>query len=101
MLCRAILCQRLFWRLVISELTMLLLYQVVLLHPVGSELIGGYSRKSGAVQTLDAEQQQQTGGYTHISRRHDVTSCLALAIVSIYAGGLMLQYLQSIPQSIY
>lgn len=44
----------------LSEPTMLLLHQVVLLHPVGGELIGGHSRKSRAVQTLDAEQQHNS-----------------------------------------
>lgn len=75
----------------LSELTMLLLYQVVLLHPVGCELIGGNSGESRAMQTLDTEQQQQHGGDTQVSEQHDVTSCLRSVTASIYEGRLMLQ----------
>lgn len=72
----------------LTELTMPLLYHVVLLHPVGCELIGRYSRKSRAMQTLDTLQQQQHNSicYTHISQQHDVTSRLDAVMVSIYEG---------------
>lgn len=50
----------------VPELTMLLLYQVVLLHPVGSELIGRYSGKSRAIQQPSSEQQHQRS-YTNVS----------------------------------
>lgn len=60
------------------EPTILLLCQVVLLHPVGCELVGRCSRKSGSVRTLDTQQQQQrNGGQTaDVSQQHDVTSFL-------------------------
>lgn len=54
------------------KLTVLLLHQVELLHPVGRELIGGNCRKCRAVQTLDTEQQQSgsSSGPAHTSRHH-------------------------------
>lgn len=53
--------------------TVLLLGQVVLLHPVGCKLVGRYSRKRRPVQGLDAEQEQQSR-YVHVSQQHGVTS---------------------------
>lgn len=54
------------------ELTVFLLHQVEVLHPVGCELIGGNCRKCRAVQTLDAEQQHSgsSSSPAHASRHH-------------------------------
>lgn len=51
------------------ELTMFLLHQVELLHPVGCELIGGNCRESRAVQTLEAEQQHSSSSSNSPARR--------------------------------
>lgn len=55
------------------ELTVFLLHQVELLHPVGCELIGGNCRESRAMQTLQAEQQHSSSSSNspaHASRHH-------------------------------
>lgn len=49
-------CHFSFFMICVSELTILMLSQVVLLHPIGSELIGRHSRESGAMQRLHAKQ---------------------------------------------
>lgn len=53
--------------------TVFLLRQVVLLHPVGCELVGRHSRKSGSMQGLDPEQQHRSR-YAGVSQQHGVTS---------------------------
>lgn len=62
---------------------MLLMCQVVLLHPVGCEFIGRHSRKSRAMQTLNAEQQHNSRS-TQIYQQHDVTSRLGAVMVLVY-----------------
>ena len=69
---------------------MLVLCQVELLHPVGGELIGGYSRKSGAMKRLDREQQQQNSRKAQVSQKHDVTYGPDF-FMSVYKGRLMLE----------
>lgn len=53
--------------------TMFLLSQVVLLHPVSCELVGGDGGKSRSMQGPHEEQENQSR-YVHASQQHGVTS---------------------------
>lgn len=53
-----------------------MLSQVVLLHPIGSELIGRHGRESGAMQRLHAKQQCNGS----CALQHDVASSCDLRL---------------------